>query len=80
MGECGWGEGIFSSQRKRDQDSFWAHLSLYSHKRRGAIKVCPNGLEKIFLISFSPLKESVITTTTNSKDEFQYSRFSFSLY
>ena len=49
MGECGWGEGIFSSQRKRDQDSFWAHLSLsYSHKRRATIKVCPNGLEKIF--------------------------------
>ena len=75
MGECGWGEGIFSSQRKRDQDCFGLIISL-THT-----KVGPNGLEKKnFLISFSPLKESVITTTTNSKDEFQYSRFSFSLY
>ena len=49
MGECGWGEGIFSSQRKRDQDSFWAHLSLsYSHKEEVRLKFAQMGWKKIF--------------------------------
>ena len=77
MGECGWGEGIFSSQRKRDQDSFWAHLLLTKEEVR--LKLAQMGWKKFFNF-FSPLKESIITTTTNSKYEFQYSRFSFSLY